>query len=119
FGIMALLALPAEPLKLFQNNDKPKPDIAFEKETHDFGIIAQGKPVSFTFIFKNTGNAPLTVRHAQASCGCTKPEWTQTPVEPGKKGFVKVTYNAAEAGEFNKFITLICNSATKPTLKIF
>ncbi|KAA5544814.1 DUF1573 domain-containing protein [Adhaeribacter rhizoryzae] len=83
--------------------------LKFENETHDFGKVAQGVPVSYQFKFKNTGTAPVVISNVQASCGCTTPEWTNTPVLPGKSGFIKASYNAAAMGAFNKSITVTSN----------
>ena len=84
--------------------------LKFEKETHDFGKVAQGVPASYEFKFKNTGNQPVVISNVQASCGCTTPEWTNTPVLPGKSGFIKASYNAAAMGAFNKSITVTSNA---------
>ena len=82
----------------------------FAKETHDFGKIEQGKPVTYVFEFKNTGTDPIVISDAQASCGCTKPSWTREPVMPGKTGTVSATYNAAAPGPFNKSVTVTSNA---------
>lgn len=84
-------------------------DIAFEKETHDFGAIPQGTPASYTFVFKNSGKEPLIITNAAAGCGCTTPEWTKEPIKPGQKGFVKATFNAASPGMFTKSVTVMSN----------
>ena len=83
--------------------------LKFEKETHDFGKVAQGVPASYEFKFKNTGTEPVVISNVQASCGCTTPEWTKTPVLPGKSGSIKASYNAAAMGAFNKSITVTSN----------
>lgn len=85
--------------------------LQFEKETHEFGNIAQGTPASHEFKFKNIGNQPVVISNVQASCGCTTPEWTNTPVLPGKSGFIKASYNAAAMGVFNKSITITSNAS--------
>lgn len=85
--------------------------LQFDKEIHEFGNIAQGTPVSYEFKFKNTGNQPIVISNVQASCGCTTPEWTNTPVLPGKTGSIKAAYNAAAMGAFNKSITVTSNAA--------
>jgi hypothetical protein len=90
--------------------NKDQADITFDKEVHDFGIIPQGTPASFTFTFKNTGKEPLIVTAAQASCGCTTPEWTKEPIKKNGKGFVKATYNAASIGPFTKQVTVSSNA---------
>lgn len=91
-------------------------DITFDKEIHDFGVIPQGTPASFSFTFKNTGKEPLIVTNAQASCGCTTPEWTKEPVKKNAKGFVKATYNAASVGPFTKQITVQSNAKKGTTI---
>jgi hypothetical protein len=92
--------------------------LKFEKETHDFGNVAQGVPASYEFKFKNIGNQAVVLSNVQASCGCTTPEWTTTPVLPGKTGFIKASYNAAAMGVFNKSITITSN-ATNGTQVIY
>lgn len=68
--------------------------ITFDKKTHDFGTIQEdGGNVSYVFEFTNTGDAPLLIQRVSASCGCTTPQWTQTPIEPGKKGSVTAMFN--------------------------
>ncbi len=89
-----------------------KGTLKFTKETHDFGKVEQGKPVTYVFTFKNTGTDPVVISDAQASCGCTKPSWTKEPVMPGKTGTVSATYNAAAMGPFNKSVTVMSNGET-------
>ena len=84
--------------------------LKFAKETHDFGKVEQGKPVTFVFEFKNTGTDPVIINDAQASCGCTKPSFSREPVLPGKTGSVSATYNAASAGQFTKSVTVTSNA---------
>jgi hypothetical protein len=102
FLFLALLALPA----LAQTGK-----IKFDKTEHDFGKIyedAGNANVKFSFV--NEGNAPLLITNAQASCGCTTPEWTKEPIMPGKKGFVTVQYNPSKRpGPFTKSVTVTTN----------
>ena len=105
-------------LTAYVNNLYAQGKLQFEKETHDFGTIAQGTPVSVEFKFKNTGNQPLVLSNVQASCGCTTPEWSKDPVLPGKTAVVKAGYNAAAMGAFNKSITITSN-ASNSTQVIF
>ncbi|MGV3557191.1 DUF1573 domain-containing protein [Larkinella arboricola] len=83
--------------------------IKFTKESHDFGKVPQGTPVTHTFEFTNTGTDPVVISQATPSCGCTTPDWTKSAVMPGQKGFVKATYNAASMGSFNKNVTVVSN----------
>jgi archaellum component FlaG (FlaF/FlaG flagellin family) len=90
--------------------NKNQAEITFDKEVHDFGVIPQNIPATYTFYFKNTGKEPLIITQAAASCGCTTPEWTKDPIKPGQKGFIKATYNATNVGAFNKSVTVMSNA---------
>jgi hypothetical protein len=79
----------------------------WEKETHEFGTIEQGKPVSYEFTFTNTTNKDVTLKDVKASCGCTATNYTKTAIKPGEKGTVTATYNAASGGAFHKTVTVI------------
>ena len=81
--------------------------LKFEKETHEFGTIEQGKPVSYEFTFTNTTNKDITLTNVKASCGCTATNYTKTAVKPGDKGTVTATYNAAAGGAFHKTVTVM------------
>jgi Protein of unknown function (DUF1573) len=86
--------------------------ISFDKKIYDFGKIneSDGK-VTHIFEFTNNGTAPLVVNQAKPSCGCTTPNWTKEPVEPGKKGTITVTYNpSGRPGQFTKTITVTSNA---------
>ena len=92
--------------------------LKLKEEAHDFGQIAQGKPVYYTFIISNTGGQPLVLDNVQASCGCTTPEWNQKPIPAGGSTEIKVGYNAAAEGHFDKFITITYNTNQTKQLKI-
>lgn len=86
--------------------------IQFQEKIHDFGQIKEedGK-VSYQFKFTNTGTGPLVISRVQASCGCTTPNWTKEPIEPGNSGSIMVTYNPlGRPGIFNKTITVFSNA---------
>lgn len=94
------------------------PKLKFAATTYDFGNKPQGKPLSTEFEFTNNGTEPLVLETVTASCGCTTPEWTKEPVMPGKKGVIKVQYNMAREGSFNKTITVTTKDAEKQILTI-
>jgi hypothetical protein len=82
----------------------PKPDdvIKMNVETHDFGKVKQGVPVSYDFEIKNISNAPVVIENTWASCGCTTPDKITEPILPGKTAKLKVAYNAAAVAPINK-----------------
>ena len=86
--------------------------LQFETDNHDFGKVAEGTMATYEFRFKNTGNQPAVIANVQASCGCTTPDWTKTPVLPGKYGIIKAMYSSAgRPGVFNKTVTVTSNAA--------
>jgi hypothetical protein len=83
----------------------------FEKETHDFGKIKSGDLVTYDFKFTNSGQAPLIITDAVATCGCTKPEYSKTPIKPGESSAIHVTFNSAgKVGLQDKQITITANT---------
>lgn len=95
----------------------PLPIIQFETTDHDFGTVAEGQKVSYTYSVKNVGEAPLIIQNAQPSCGCTVPDWTKTPIPPGRTGFVKAEFDThGKTGIQNKTITVTSNSWPKTTV---
>ncbi|GAB3638577.1 hypothetical protein GCM10027422_41670 [Hymenobacter arcticus] len=85
--------------------------LTFEHTDHDFGKVPEGTMATYEFKFKNTGNQPIVIANAQASCGCTTPEWTKAPVLPGKSGVIKAVYNSAgRPGIFAKTVSVMSNA---------
>ncbi|MBW7845374.1 MAG: DUF1573 domain-containing protein [Bacteroidia bacterium] len=110
-AISATITVKAQAVAAQKPTPKNQAEITFEKETHDFGVIPQNVPATYTFVITNTGKAPLIITNAAASCGCTTPDWTKEAIAPGKKGFVKATYNAASPGVFTKSVTVTSNAS--------
>jgi hypothetical protein len=91
--------------------------IDFEEKIHDFGELKEddGK-ATHSFNFTNTGEQPLIIHNVRASCGCTSPDWTKQPVQPGKTGSIKATFDPRNRpGNFNKSIVVTTN-ATEPSV---
>ena len=92
-------------------------EATFEVKSHDFGTIQEAKgPVTCTFEFTNTGNKPLLIIDATASCGCTRPEYPSKPIKPGKTGKIKVTYSPiGRPGAFKKSVKVKTNGKERTT----
>src|SRR5690242_19782167 len=75
--------------------DGKLPKMAFGDTNHDFGVINQGEKVSYTFKFKNDGNADLIISSAVGSCGCTVPHYPKGTVAAGDTGTVDVTFDSS------------------------
>jgi hypothetical protein len=80
--------------------------IKFNAEKYDFGKIKQGVPVTTFFTVTNTSDKPVVIESATASCGCTTPEYSREPIPAGATSKIKVGYNAASIGRFDKPVTV-------------
>ena len=96
--------------------DKKDSKISFKETIYDFGKISlkSGK-VSHEFSFTNEGDRNLVITNARADCGCTRPEYDDSPVAPGKGGKVKVTFAPAAKGHFSKKVTVTTNGSPRKT----
>lgn len=92
--------------------------IQLKETAYDFGKIQQGRPVTHNFELVNIGKEPLMLENVQASCGCTTPEWSKDAIQAGATTIIKVGYNAASEGPFNKTITITYNNQQHKTLTI-
>lgn len=93
-----------------QVNTPAEDPLELKLTTWDFGKIPQGKPIYYSFEIINTGSTPLKLDDVHATCGCTTPEWSRDPIAPGAKAQIKVGYNAATEGPFEKPISITYNS---------
>jgi len=84
--------------------------IEFKEDTVDYGKIENGSNGVRTFIFKNTGNAPLVITNVKSSCGCTVPKKPTAPIAPGEKGEIEVKYDTKRTGIIRKTITVTSNA---------
>lgn len=83
--------------------------ITFDKTTFDYGTIKPSSDGTRFFTVKNTGDKPLVISNVKPSCGCTTPEFSTDPIMPGKSAKIKVGYNTALNGAFNKMIEVFSN----------
>lgn len=118
FSILTAVLISAVAFATFAADNGPV--MTFEEKTHDFGTIKEvDGPVTHTFEFTNTGSEPLVIINVNASCGCTRPEYSKEPIKPGKSGKIKVTFNpAGRPGEFSKDVKIRTNGNKRPILKI-
>ena len=92
--------------------------LSFKETEFNFGKIPQGKPVTHIFKFTNTGTVPIALNDVQTSCGCTTPVWNKDTVAADQVSEIRVGYNAANEGPFNKTITVTWNGDEKKQITI-
>ena len=91
------------------------PMISVDKDSHDYGNIAQGANGTCEFVVTNTGDAPLIITQCQGSCGCTVPKSDTAPIKPGEKSTITVKYDTNRVGAINKSVTITSNATNAPS----
>ncbi len=77
----------------------------------NLGKVKEGQTVLVSWRFKNTGNKPLVVSNASASCGCTVAEKPEQPVAPGEEGVIKAKFDSnGREGPQNKEVYVTANT---------
>ena len=97
---------------------KKEEALKITESEHNFGMIPQGKPVYYNFEIVNTGKEPLKLDNVTASCGCTTPEWSREEIAAGASSVIKVGYNAAAEGAFEKPITIAYGGSFSKQIRI-
>lgn len=90
--------------------------ISFDSTEHDYGTLPYGGDGTWEFEFRNTGTEPLLLTNVRSSCGCTVPEWPREPIEQGRKGTIRVSYNTRLSGTFSKSISVFSNASATPVI---
>ncbi|MCV9387842.1 DUF1573 domain-containing protein [Reichenbachiella ulvae] len=81
-------------------------NFVWSKTIHDFGELKLNEPATAEFEFENSSEFPIIIVSAKGSCGCTIADYTKGEIQPGEKGSVSATYNAAKLGSFQKSVTV-------------
>ena len=108
------------PASATEGKNTKEPKIEFATLEHDFGKMIQGEQVSYTFKFKNTGNAPLIISAVEKTCGCTDTKFPTHPIKPGDEGGISITYDSkGHKGFQNKRIIVKANTNPSETILKF
>lgn len=103
-------------IKKNNSGDAALGKLEFAEAVFDFGEIKEGEVVEHMYTFENKGTAPIILSQVSASCGCTTPSYTQTPILPGKQGEVKVVFDSnGQVGKQQKIITVVSNAENNVT----
>ena len=82
---------------------------------HDFGTVTEGDKLRHVFVVKNTGNAPLLIDGAHASCGCTVAALKSKSIAPGGTGEIDATFDThGRVAAARTTITVDSNATDQP-----
>ncbi|UCH33160.1 MAG: DUF1573 domain-containing protein [Armatimonadota bacterium] len=95
------------------------PRIEFDDTEYDFGTVLIGDPVEHDFVFRNRGNAPLTINSVVTGCGCTAAFVEERQLPPGREGRVKTTFRTeGRTGAQRKSIHVETNDPEQPRVAL-
>lgn len=80
------------------------PAITWLSSVHDFGAFDEDDGiVSCEIPYVNSGDSPLLLTGARASCGCTTPQISREPLAPGDTAAIVVSFDpTGRPGRFSK-----------------
>lgn len=83
---------------------------------HDFGEIKYMKPEVVHFVFRNETSRPIVIDNVRTTCGCTAPDWDDSPIQPMATDTISIEYDARRTGYFEKKIKVFFDGVKKPEL---
>jgi hypothetical protein len=93
------------------NGEEPMPVMTFDSDIHDFGRLSAGESISYSFHFRNSGNADLIISSTSATCGCTVADYPKGRIAPGGEGYITVTFKSAgKSGQQFQEVTVVSNA---------
>ena len=117
--VLALtLAAPFAVAQEKKGEETKAPRLTLVDPLKDFGTVAKGEKLNWSFGVKNTGTADLEIIAAKPTCGCTVAEFDKV-IKPGATGKVTAAVDTATfAGPISKSVTLETNDPAAPTAQI-
>jgi len=98
--------------------EEKAPKLAISEPVKDFGTVAKGDKLDWSFVIKNSGTSDLEIIAARPACGCTVADFDKL-IKPGQTGKVSAHVDTASfTGPIAKGITLETNDPANPTAQI-
>jgi len=89
-------------------------NVQFYQSRVDCGIVKWKQPVTATFTLTNNASHTMTITKVHPDCSCTAVKWTRTPIAPGGKAQLQMTYDAELLGTFEKQVAVYTSLSHKP-----
>ena len=90
-----------------------------DNTTVKWGKVSEGEVLTHYFTFTNSGEVPLVIEDANVACPCTVVDYPKSPVAPGAKDSIKVTFDTE--GKFlyqDRTIVIIANTKRSEKLRL-
>ena len=112
------VAKKAEAAAKDKKDEEKAPRLTIVEPVKDYGTIAKGEKLDWSFLVKNTGDSDLQIIAAKPGCGCTVADFDKV-IKPGQTGKVTAHVDTtAFAGPIAKTVTLETNDPTTPTSQL-
>ena len=99
-------------LSAFVSNAQVGPQLEFQDFIIDKGDFPVDQPLQvYDFVITNIGDEPLVIQDHRLACYCMTIYYSKKPIKPGKKGTIRVIYDATSErlGEFKKYAIIQTN----------
>jgi len=84
----------------------------------DFGTVAKGEKLDWSFTIKNTGTADLQILAVRPACGCTVADYDKV-IKPGQTGKVTAHVDTTSfSGPVSKAVTVDSNDPSTPSAQL-
>jgi hypothetical protein len=122
--LVASFGMAADKASTTKNKDKATADATAEPKAprltivepiKDFGTVAKGDKIDWSFAIKNTGDADLEITAARPACGCTVADFDKV-IKPGEMGKVTAHVDTTNFnGPITKSVTIETNDPNAPS----
>jgi len=83
-----------------------------------FADVKEGKQLSHTFEFINTGNEPLIISDFKVACSCTKAMFSKEPILPNQKSKITITFDTKGKFGYQDRVIKLYSNANKNPIKL-
>jgi len=99
--------------------DAGGPEAAVPVTEHAFGTMGTLESGTHRFVVTNRGDAPLTLRKGESSCGCTIAEFERQEIPPGESEAVAIEWRTkAMGGPFDQQVRVHTNDPRRPDISL-
>jgi hypothetical protein len=93
-------------------------EFSLKQSVHKFPNTNEGIVLEHEFVFTNTGTVPLIFDGYSVACTCTKLILPEAPIQPGKQGVIKLTFDTEGKSFYQDRIIYLKTNTKKKTEKL-
>jgi hypothetical protein len=99
--------------------EEAKPQMKIPVREYNKGVVQKGEKVTYDFVVKNIGDAPLNILNVRPACGCTVTEFDKE-IAPGEEGKISAAVDTRNFsyGEQVKTISVKTDDPVEPNVSL-